>query len=332
MRVLLIKTSSLGDIIHTLPALTDAAKAIDGLSVDWVVEEAFTDVPSWHPAVREVIPVAIRRWRKNLWRTWRSGEYANFKHQLLSNEYDLVVDAQSLLKSAWLTRGLNAPVAGPDRQSAREALASYFYDRHYSVPTGIHAVERNRLLFAAALGYQLEQGVVDYGLDRNQIASWQADLPQMPYLLFLHGTTWPSKHWPQQYWRELAEHYAAQGMRIYLPWGNQTELLRAEQIAQDLPSVQVLPRLSLTALASYLAAASACVAVDTGLGHLAAALDTPCVSLYGPTSPNLVGAYGANQVHLCASGPNAGKRDRNKPCFEDLTANKVVAALASLVP
>lgn len=332
MRVLLIKTSSMGDIIHALPALTDAMRALPDISFDWVVEEGFVDIPGWHPAVHSIITVAIRRWRKNLWRTWRSGEYAAFRASLQKQEYDLVIDAQGLLKSAWLTRGLSAPVAGPDRRSAREAIASSFYDRHYRITAGVHAVQRTRELFAAALGYQLPESIGDYGLDRKLVAGQEPDVPQQEFMMFLHGTTWPSKHWPEACWRALAEHYAAAGQMILLPWGNQAEQQRARSIAAGLPGVQVLPRLGLTGVASYIAAARACVAVDTGLGHLAAALDTPCVSLYGPTSPALVGAYGANQVHLCASGPNAGKRDRQLPCFEDLTADKVVAALAQLVP
>lgn len=332
MRILLIKTSSMGDIIHTLPALTDAMRAIPGINFDWVVEEGFVDVPSWHPAVGQIIPVAIRRWRKNIWRTWRSGEYARFRERIMAQEYDLVLDAQGLLKSAWLTRGLAAPVAGADRQSVREKIASRFYNRHYPIQPGIHAVERIRQLFAAALDYPLPQSIGDYGLDRQSIASRQQGLPQEPYLMFLHGTTWPSKHWPEENWRALAEHYSACGKTILLPWGTAQEQQRARRIAQQLPGVQVLPRMSLTSLAGYLAAASVCVAVDTGLGHLAAALATPCVSLYGPTSPKLIGAYGANQVHLCATGPNAGKRHRSLPCFDSLDAGQVIAAVDPLLP
>lgn len=331
MRVLLIKTSSMGDIIHALPALTDAMRALPDISFDWVVEEGFVDIPGWHPAVHSIITVAIRRWRKSLWRTWRSGEYAAFKQQLQANNYDLVLDAQGLLKSAWLTRGLTAPIAGADRQSVREPIASRFYDRHYPIQRNQHAVEKNRQLFAAALGYAKPDSVGDYGLDSAAIAQRETGVPQEPYLMFIHGTTWPSKHWPQEHWRELATHYSAQGRQILLPWGSEQERLRAEYIAADLVGVQVLPKMSLTSLASYIAGAQACVAVDTGLGHLTAALDTPCVSLYGPTSPELIGAYGANQVHLCATGPNAGKRDRKLPCFDDLGAKQVIAALEPLL-
>ncbi len=327
MKVLLVKTSSLGDVIHTLPALTDAQRAIPGIRFDWVVEEGFAEIPSWHPAVDQVIPVAIRRWRKNLLETLRSGEWQRFTERLAGQRYDLVIDAQGLLKSAWLTRYTKAPVAGLDQDSARERWAVRFYDRRYAVPREQHALERVRQLFAQALGYALPAGLGDYGLDRNRL-----QLPSdEPYLLFLHGTTWPSKHWPEPYWRELAERMSGQGWAIRLPWGNAEEQARAERIADGLTNVRVLPRLNLAGVAGVIAGARACVAVDTGLGHLAAALDVPSVSLYGPTLPGRVGAYGRDQVHLCASGPDAGKGDRHKPCFDDLRAERVVVALEALL-
>jgi len=327
VRVLLIKTSSLGDVVHTLPALTDAQRAIPGIQFDWVVEEGFAEIPAWHPAVAQVIPVAIRRWRKNLWQTLRSGEWRRFKARLRETRYDLVIDAQGLLKSAWLTRYVKAPVAGLDRDSAREPLASRVYDRRYAVPRDQHALERVRQLFAQALGYELPQGIGDYGLDRTQLATPGEE----PYLLFLHGTTWPSKHWPEAYWRELAERMSAFGWAIRLPWGNAEEKARAERIAEGIAGASVLPRLNLGGVAKVVAGARACVAVDTGLGHLAAALDVPSISLYGPTLPGRVGAYGRSQVHLCASGPDAGKGDRVKPCFDDLLPERVASELKALL-
>lgn len=327
MRVLLIKTSSLGDVIHTLPALTDAQRAIPGIQFDWVVEEGFAEIPAWHPAVVQVIPVAIRRWRRHLLQTLRSGEWRRFKPRLRETRYDLVIDAQGLLKSAWLTRYVSAPVAGLDRQSAREPLASRFYDRRYAIGRDQHALERVRQLFAQALGYSVPETMADYGLDRNQLAT----SGDQPYLLFLHGTTWPSKHWPEGNWRELAERMSEFGWSIRLPWGNADEKARAERIAENLSSVSVLPKLNLGGIAKVVAGARACVAVDTGLGHLAAALDVPSISLYGPTLPGRVGAYGRSQVHLCAPGPNAGKGDRYKSCFDDLPAERVASELKALL-
>jgi heptosyltransferase-1 len=327
VRVLLIKTSSLGDVIHTLPALTDAARALPGIQFDWVVEEGFAEIPAWHPAVAQVIPVAIRRWRKHLWRTWRSGEWKRFKQRLRETKYDLVIDAQGLLKSAWLTRCVKAPVAGLDCGSAREPLASRFYDRRYAVAKGQHALERTRRLFAQALEYPLPSSIGDYGLDRAQLSDPVAE----PYLLFLHGTTWPSKHWPEANWRELAERMGEQGHSVRLPWGNEAEKARAERIANGLAHVAVLPKLNIAGVAKVIAGARACVAVDTGLGHLAAALDVPTLSLYGPTRPDRVGAYGRSQVHLCATGPDAGMGDRHKPCFDSLTVERVATELQALL-
>ncbi|MWV12297.1 lipopolysaccharide heptosyltransferase I [Pseudomonas sp. R-28-1W-6] len=327
MRVLLIKTSSLGDVIHTLPALTDAARAIPGIQFDWVVEEGFAEIPAWHPAVAQVIPVAIRRWRKNLWQTLKNGDWRRFKARLGEADYDLVLDAQGLLKSAWLTRYVTAPVAGLDRDSAREPIACRFYDRRYAVAKDQHALERTRQLFAQALGYALPAGLGDYGLDRAAMAAPGSQ----PYLLFLHGTTWASKHWPEADWRALAQRMAGQGWAIRLPWGNAAEKARAERIAAGIDGAAVLPKLNLAGVAKVIAGATACVAVDTGLGHLAAALDVPCISLYGPTLPGRVGAYGRGQVHLCASGPDAGGGDRHKPCFDGLGAERVGNELNALL-
>ncbi|MCU1718347.1 lipopolysaccharide heptosyltransferase I [Pseudomonas sp. 5P_3.1_Bac2] len=327
MRVLLIKTSSLGDVVHTLPALTDAARAIPGIQFDWVVEEGFAEIPAWHPAVAQVIPVAIRRWRKHLWQTIKSGEWRRFKQRLGETRYDLVIDAQGLLKSAWLTRYSKAPVVGLAADSAREPLAARFYNRRYSVSKEQHAIERVRQLFAQALDYPLPDSRADYGLDRNQLA----DRDTAPYLLFLHGTTWPSKHWPETNWHELAQVMAAQGWGIRLPWGSEAEKARAERIAAGIEKAAVLPKLNLAGMAKVIAGARACVAVDTGLGHLAAALDVPSISLYGPTLPGRVGAYGRAQIHLCASGPHAGLGDRHKPCFDSLPASRVAEALQALL-
>jgi len=317
VRVLIIKTSSLGDVIHTLPALTDAAHALPGIRFDWVVEEGFAEIPSWHPAVDQVIPVAIRRWRKNLWQTLKSGEWKAFKQRLRARKYDLVIDAQGLVKSAWLTRYVKAPVAGLDRYSAREGWASRFYDRRLSVATGQHAVERVRQLFAMALAYDLPEGIGNYGLDLERLQL----PPAAPYVVFLHGTTWATKHWPEVYWRELAERMGRRKLEVRLPWGNPAEKARAERIAQGLNNCQVLPKLNLAGVARVLAAAKACVAVDTGLGHLAAALDVPTISLFGPTNPGLTGAYGRTQIHQASDWPCAPclqKKCTYKPSADDL--------------
>lgn len=297
MRVLVIKTSSMGDVIHTLPALTDAAAAIPGIVFDWVVEEGFAEIPRWHPAVDKVLPVAIRRWRKTPLKALQGIEWKAFKGQLRKETYDLVIDAQGLLKSALLTRLVKAPRAGFDRDSVREKIAAWFYHRHYHVPREQHAVERTRQLFAQALGYEKPAGRGDYAIDTQLFKlSGERD----PYLMFLHGTSRHDKHWPESYWIELCREATAAGFDVRIPWGSEAERERALRIAEVSERAKVLPKLNLQGVAAELQRADLVVSVDTGLGHLAAALGRPTVALYGPTSPDRVGTYGAHQHHLLA--------------------------------
>lgn len=298
-----MKVSSLGDIIHTLPAVTDAKSANRRLQFDWVVEENFAEVPSWHPAVDRVIPVALRRWRKSVIKTFRNGEFAAFREDLKQTHYDLVIDAQGLIKSGIISRLSKGLTVGLSNSTIKEPLATLFYNKMFSVPRDEHAVERVRELFSRALNYTYEPGdmqSIDYGLDLRRIGLTDATR-ESGRLLFLHGTTWPTKHWPQVQWRELARLATARGYTVRLPWGNETERLRAHAIADGLPGVEVLERQTLAGMARLIATAAGVVAVDTGLGHLAAALATPTLSLYGPTNPGLAGTYGRHQAHLSAS-------------------------------
>ena len=238
MRVLIIKTSSLGDVVHTLPALTDAAAHYPDIEFDWVVEEGFSQVPSWHARVNRVIPVSLRRWRKHPLQARKSGEWAAFKQAIGATHYDAIIDAQGLLKSAVLCRYANGESYGQDKNSAREALASWFYDHKIAVPKGQHAVERTRQLFAAVMGYSVPNALGEYQIDRARLAE---NSHGGEYLIFFHGTTWATKHWPESYWLELTQQLKASGMQILLPWGNETERLRAEQIAAVGEHVEILP-------------------------------------------------------------------------------------------
>jgi len=297
LRVLIVKVSSLGDIIHTLPAVTDARRANRNLVFDWVVEEAFTEVPSWHPAVENVIPVGIRRWRRHWIKSYLKGEIEDFRDTLQQVHYDLVIDAQGLIKSGIVSRMSKGITIGLSNKTIREPLATLFYNKVYSVPWTEHAVERVRELFSRALHYKYEPGQVDYGIDLSRIGV-TANEPRKKQLVFLHGTTWKTKNWPASYWCELAAIAVEAGYRVLIPWGNEAEKQRAELIANGNEAIEVLPRQSLTGLAQHIAQSTGVIAVDTGLGHLAAALSVPTVSLYGPTDPGLSGTYGKNQLHL----------------------------------
>lgn len=280
MRIALIKTSSMGDVIHAMPVVTDIAAGVPGARIDWVVEESFADLPRLHPAVGDVIPVAVRRWRRTPWSPAVWSEVRAARARLRSAGYDLALDLQGLVKSALVARWTGAPVAGFARGCAREPLATLAYARRYSVAMDTHAIERLRLLAAAALGYALRGGPV-FGLALPATAaSWR---PAQRYVVLLHATSRDEKLWPAARWSALAATLAATGRACVLPWGSERERAAARELVRAVPLSIVPPRLTLAQCAGLLAGADAVVGVDTGLTHLATALGVPTVALFAAT-------------------------------------------------
>lgn len=338
MRVLIVKTSSMGDVIHTLPALTDAASEVPDVRFHWVVEEALAEISAWHPAVERVIPVALRRWRRRPIAAITSGEWRRFRRAIKATEFDKVIDAQGLIKSAWIARMARGHRCGFARAVARESLAALTYHERYAVQRGQHAVNRLRQLFAACLGYTLPGSAPNYGVDTSR---FRTAAKVDPYVVFLHGTTWNSKLWPEKYWLDLARLASGAGYNVYLPWGDDEERARAERIAAQEPKASVLDKLPLSRLAEILSAARAVASVDTGLGHLAAALSIPCVTVYGATQPALTGTVGAGQVQVRAEFECSpclrrecsytGPAEVNPACYASVAPAKVWGEMQSVM-
>lgn len=305
-KILLVKTSSLGDVVHNLPVASDIRAAVPAAEIDWVVEESLAAIPRLHPAVARVLPVAIRRWRSSFLDRAVREEIRAFTRELKRESYDAVIDTQGLLKSAWVAWTARGIRHGLDFASAREPL-SFFYDRTYAVPWTMHAVERNRALAAQALGYAVPL-TVDYGISAASVKfTW---LPDGQYAVLVHATSAPDKLWPDARWIELATRLKDRGMRSVLPWGNTAERLRAESIARPVPGAVVTPGLSLADVAAVLAGASAVTGVDTGLTHFAAALGVPTAGIYCATDPAATGLHGrARAVNLGAPAapPSVGE-------------------------
>lgn len=286
LKLLIIKTSSLGDVIHNLPIIDDITRHHAAVEIDWVAEESFADIPRLHPKVNHVIPVAIRRWRKTLLSkaTWH--EISAAKAAIASKQYDIVLDTQGLIKSGILAYLSHGKKHGYDKNSAREPLASCFYDVQHHVSRAQHAVARNRALATLSLGYTPPSDLPSYGI--ASLTTTELALNK-PYIIGLHGTSRDSKLWPTEHWITLGTALATQHLHLVLPWASQAEFERATHIASQLHNVTVLPKLRIAQVASVISQAQAAVGVDTGLSHLSVALSIPTVAIYTDTNPTLTG-------------------------------------------
>jgi heptosyltransferase-1 len=257
-----------------------------------------------------VIPVALRRWRKKPLSGEVRRQWGEFITSLHSENYDLVLDSQGLLKSALLAAFAHGPRAGLDFASAREPLASLVYRYRYAVSPVLHAITRNRSLTAQALGYAMAaENAFNYGV--LPPAAGALKLPER-FVLALHGTARPEKEYPEANWLELIGYLGAAGLPVLLPWGNERERARAERLVAACAGAQLLPRLNLADMAAVLGQASAVAGVDTGLMHLAAAFRKPGVGLYPATPPARFGAWseaGAPNIENVANPSDLAPRN-----------------------
>jgi len=329
----------MGDVVHTLPALTDAALAHPGIRFDWAVDESFADIPAWHPHVDNVFPIALRRWRSGLASTNGQSEVKDALQKIRSERYDAIVDLQGEFKSAFVARLAKGPRFGYDSSSARERGAQVVYAKRYAVPKGTHSMTRMRKLLSQALAYSYDEQLVDYGIRKDRLPPSPLKIDR-PYVVFIHSTSWESKNWPEPYWIDLAGRVTSAGFSLVLPWGSEAERQRSERIAELKPNRIVLPRLSISEKASIISGASATVGLDTGLSYIAAALSVPSVTLYGATDPNLCGTIGANQSQIksefecvgCHETVCSFEKSAFKPaCFESVDPSKVWVRLEQLL-
>lgn len=312
--VAFVKTSSLGDVVHHMPAIADTRRHMADARVIWVVEEAFAPLARMHPGVDEVIAVSTRRWRKNLGKseTWR--EVLAVREAIKRLPVDVVVDTQGLVKSAIITRSFGGIRHGYDRPSIREPIASLFYDVKHAVNRKLHAVERNRTLSGLSLNYQ-PGSALDYGLQASGDGG-----SIYPYSILFHGTSRPEKEWRADRWVQVGLWLKQRGLKVLLPSGSELERKRAEFLRDAIPGSEVVDRLPLDQLAAIVAGATIAAGVDTGLVHLAAAYSVPLVALFLASNPDLTGPVG--------NGPIAVVDGRGRT----VSANEVIQALEKIWP
>lgn len=321
-KILLIKTSSLGDVIHNCPVINDIRNHFADAQIDWVVEESFADIPRLHAGVNQVFTVAMRRWRKQLFskKTWQ--EISQFKKLIQQNQYDIVIDTQGLLKSALIAKLAKGTKHGYDNNSIREPFASKFYDVTHACSYQQHAVTRNRTLVALSLGYAPPTDAPNYGLSAIKLPS----VPVGKYVICLHGTSKESKLWPTQHWINLGKALAAHGYHLVLPWASAEEESRANVIKAALTNATVLDKLTIDQLSTIINHTQAAVGVDTGLSHLAAALNIPTVAIYTDTDPALTGVMAGATTPVANLGgiaqiPSADEAVKTLLAFKSSTEN-----------
>lgn len=293
-RILIVRTSSLGDLVHMLPAMSDIAKFAPDATIDWVVEESFAEIPAWHPAINDVIKVAHRRWRKSWWSAEVRAERRLLHHRLRAVDYDVVLDMQALLKSAWLVRQTRGERHGLDWRSAREPLASLFYDVRHRVEFWQPAVIRQRTLAGQTFGYA-PSGPPDFGLQyfARQVTAPAQEGRATPaahfsggnYAVIMPSASREDKLWPEDDWRAIFDRLRDAGCTLRLLAGNEQEMERARVLSAGMEGAQVLPRMGLTDIARVLAGARLMVGLDSGLTHLSAALGRPTIGIYRASTP-----------------------------------------------
>ncbi len=291
MRLLIVKTSSMGDVVHALPVVADVLRHDPGATIEWLVEDAYAAIPQLHAGVKRVVPMAWRKWRRALMSgdTWKA--MRELRAELRREPYDLVLDLQGLLKSAIWARLAVGPVAGYDRGSARESMAALAYHRTAAVGRKLHAVQRCRMLAAAHLGYAVPTDAPDFGLKRSA-PGWG---PKAPYAVLIPNASRKEKLWPERHWVSVGKRLRERGLIPIVLWGAYEEQTLAERIAADCEG-DVPPFLRVGEMAAVLAGARQVVGLDTGFTHLAAAYGRPTIGIYCDHDPGLAGLIGPGPV------------------------------------
>ena len=292
MRIALIKMSSMGDVIHALPVVSDILRVHPDATIDWVVEPPFAPLARLHGGVNELLPVALRRWRREMRLPETRAAFKRARAEMAKRHYDLILDLQGLLKSAWVGCWMHGLRAGYSSACARESLAAWVYQRRYTVDMNAHAIEKMRSLSAQALGYQAE-GLPVFNLTappRNELAEVFPSLPNQ-YWVFLHATSRAEKRWPVAESVAFLRAAAKRGQSVLLPWGSPAEQAAAHDLVAQAQHGAVLPAMDLHQCASLLGHADGVVGVDTGLTHLSAALEVPTIALFAATEAWRYGPY-----------------------------------------
>ncbi len=288
--------------MHALPALTEAKENIKKVSFDWVADKNFASVPKWHPSVDKVITTDHRNWKKQFFSKDSRQSLSNAIKEIDANDYDLVVDMQNNLKSAFVSYLCKHEVVGMDAKSTREFPAHWAYSDQFSISKKMHAVDRQKLLLSKSLDYETNTKV-NYGISKSSFKKPSINLPE-DYMVIVQNASWKTKQWSIKNWKLLIKLLESKGKTVLIPSGDERELLRAREICSESTNSIALDIMSLNEVAYLIDQANFCICSDTGLAHLSAVVGTPSVTLYGPTKVNLIGTMGKDQAHITGHNNN----------------------------
>lgn len=355
MRILIIKLSSIGDLIHTFPAIVDANTKIKNIIIDWVVDEDFIGVVELQQQfchnrskdlINKIIALPLRKLKSNFWREIFKFPIKKLIKNLRTEKYDLIIDAQGLLKSAIVARlASSLMISGFDFYSAKEPIASFLYDDKLKISKEWHAIRRLRELFANSLNYKYDPELIDYGFNRQNFINSFNTVPinDTKYIVLLHGTTWETKHWPEGSWIELANLLSKQQFKIVIMTYGKKQQEFADRLLISNPEIKILSNLNFNQIAVVIANSIGVVAVDTGFAHLAASLNVPIIAIYGATSSIKSGVLGTNSINLqskyhcspclakfCIEYKN-GKSKIKQPCLQEITPEIIMQELNKFI-
>lgn len=328
-KILLVKITSMGDLIQMLPALTDAQEAIPGIQFDWLCEDSFQDIPALHPSIRKIIPLPYRRWKKNLRQAISSGEIKQFLKSLRAEKYDMIIDAQSNIKSALFSLLAKGPHMGLDKTSVREYGAHFFYRQTINIDRNQNHTLRMRQLLAKFLDYPLPQTPYNYGIPKNYLE--KIDMPLPSRFIFLTViASMQYKLWPEENWAKTIQYLIEKDFDIVMPWWSEAEKKRVTRLQNSHPRIHLLPPLNLKQKAYVLSQAKGSISLDTGLAHMAAALNIPNICLYGPNDAKFCGTMGQHQQHLTAHEPDCVPCNKSRCRFIEEQSHTYAPCMANI--
>ncbi|MDD3770399.1 lipopolysaccharide heptosyltransferase I [Sulfuricurvum sp. IAE1] len=326
-KIAIVRLSALGDIVNTAVVLQIIKARYPGALIDWFVEEAFAPLLEGHPLLNETVAVPIKRIKKNR-------DFGLLLHTLRDLKrrapYDRIIDAQGLLKSAFVASLLKGPVHGFDRLSARESAAAWFYDTASSIPYDENVVRRNVRVVTEALGIPFSEAQIQEKTPLFQPGPKPVLSPSdRPAVACVIGASWPSKCYPKELFAKVCS--GLEGMTCHLIWGSETERSDAEWIARHAPNALIAPKMSLKELTGFIAQCDLTIGNDTGPTHMAWAMNRASITLFGPTNERMIYPTAMNVAIQSSSNVNILKIDRNDFSIREIDPDLIVQKAKELL-